>query len=152
MKAKLLVSLMLLLVTNCIFDNKSDKPKLDTTAHSVTDAYQGEGQIHADYSWRFISYDISTSTSYAGIFVDGAWNIKLRNTSSSKYQVIIKEFTFEDKDGFQIALDILFDDPTAVLNAGESVEKQGDFRFNVASVTIANSITDMNPWLIITEQ
>ena len=120
--------------------------ELNTSPHLVSSGFWGDGEIEADDTWRFISY----SESESGIIVIVSWNITLRNMSSSKYRVLIKRFTFEDKDGFQI-----FESynergfVNITLDADESRNLQGNLNLDLQSLEVANSITKMGIWASI---
>ena len=143
-------------VTSCIFDSDK-KTKLNTSSHSVTDSYWGEGEIEVDYSWRFVSYtkndsEYSFSRDY---FVDGSWIITFRNTTNSIYEVIITRIVFKDKDGFEITENnTILNIPVlkTTLDAGESATYQSTFRIDVSSLDVANSITNVDLRASITKQ
>ncbi|MFC1485924.1 hypothetical protein ACFL55_02735 [Candidatus Latescibacterota bacterium] len=152
MKVKWLLSIVLLLLSmNCDHDDgvSSSKPVLDTTPHEIVNMYWSGGHISADINWRFISYEEVEG----GITVTGAWNVDMRNVGTSRYQVAITKFTFEDEDEFQISVydPGNYDIFSVILDAGESVQRQGNFTIAVASVDIANSIVFMTLWARISE-
>ena len=139
MKWKLNLLVILLLLTNCDKDDSvsSRKPVLDISTHETLDISLKDTPIFFDFRWRFISY-INIGQE---VQVTGAWDVILRNESSSDYEVQLSSFSFEDDNDFQIAEYAPIDGiETITVSANGTNSRQGNFKITVGSVTIANRI------------
>ncbi len=124
---------------------------LDTSPHERTGAWEGT-PIQADIMWRFTSAEPFSDR----IAVTGAWTITFHNTGVNDYLVDIGKFSFEDNSGFQITeytpispQDEYID--SFIINNSQTQRRTGNFEIYVDSVDIANSITQINVYLAISQ-
>jgi hypothetical protein len=129
-------------VTDTVF--VTDSRGIITDVHQEPTGYFTSKNITLDEQWRFISWSRGEAF--------GAWNAKFKNSSNSKYGITIARMTFEGKDGFQIAEDslILWLDKFTI-EAGETMQRQGNFEVDFPSLPHANSVVSMTLWVAITE-
>ncbi len=144
---RFLMILLACLVMSCGGDGiLSPKANLNTMAHEKLDVSWEGSPVRADIRWRFIS----SQETQAGVSITGSWNITLRNPSNSTYLVNIARLTFIDVSGFQIAeYAPVSGVETVTVSAGQTNPRQGNFYISVATVELANSVTDMNVWASI---
>ena len=117
---------------------------LDTSSHSRKDLSWGDAPIKADTRWRFLS----SRPTGSGIEVTGAWEISLRNTSRRGWWAKVDRLAFEDSEGFQVAAYMPPNESLIYrrLRPQETVDLQGNFQIDVASIELANDISHMGVW------
>ena len=124
---------------------------LNTMSHEHVDLYWEGTPIKADVTWRFISAEEGFNNK---IFITGSWIITFRNTGVNTYGINIGQFVFEDPSGFQIT------EYTPISNApidifsiagSQTSRRTGNFEILVNSVDIANTITYMGVYAVITQ-
>ena len=122
----------------------SRSPDLNTRSHSRHGLTYGDSPIEVDTRWRFVS----SKNTIAGVEVTGAWEITLRNPSSSDWNFWISRFSFLDAQGFQIVEYSSNDDwiETLMIEAGETDTWYGNFTISLKSIDLANTITNMSVW------
>ena len=119
---------------------------LNTASHEKLDVSWESSPVRADIRWRFIS----SQEMQTGVSITGSWNITLRNPSASTYVVNIGRLSFTDVSGFQIAeYAPVSGVETVTIAPGQTNPRQGNFYISVATVELANTVTDMNVWASI---
>ena len=116
--------------------------RLDTTSHEHNNRYWEDTLIEADTRWRFLSGRETDE----GFEVTGAWEIILRNTSDDVWEANPSNLVFEDKQGFQIAEYYIGRIFPWILQGHQTKILKGNFVIRVASIELANSISEMSVW------